>query len=77
MINLTYSCSCGFNSGVLNDAQDHANRMFHRLSIQGTLTADPRSVKSKYDATESAKIKAREMEIMRRAKEKGLLKVSR
>lgn len=72
MMTMTYSCSCGWRSGLLNDAQDHANANGHVVSITGSITSNIPQV----DATaiaEAARARATEAEIMRRARDRGLL----
>ena len=74
MISLRYSCACGFATGVLNDAQDHANATEHHVQITGFMTANKAPVADLRALEERARTKARENEIMRRARDRGLLK---
>lgn len=72
MISMTYSCKCGFKSSVLDDAQGHADEEGHNVDLVGSIT--PRTIQFDTHAIElSAARKARESEIMRQARDRGLL----
>lgn len=76
MISMTYLCTqCEFKTGVLNDAQEHANATTHSVEINGFITTN-KVVGDFVRIETSQKIKdhARELEIMRRAREKGLVR---
>lgn len=71
-ISMSYHCPCGFRTLILDAAQNHANATGHVVSIQGALSANkPVVLKEAIEA--SAAEKVREMEIMRRARQKGLV----
>lgn len=69
----SYSCTeCNWKSGVLDAAQRHANNTGHVVDINGSLTANRPTV----DITAisaSAEEKMREGEILRRARDLGLV----
>lgn len=71
-IRLFYSCGCGFRSGFLQSAQDHSNSAGHVVTITGSLSPDERVVDLK-KIEKNAERKAREAEILRRARHRGLL----
>lgn len=74
MIALTYACSCGWRSPVLDDAQEHADETTHIVQVRGTITARELVSKRNIGIDERARLKARELEIMRRARAMGVVK---
>lgn len=76
MYRLAYSCKCGWSSRMYVDAQQHANDTGHTLDVTGTLSASERPVadESALTISEALKKKVREAEILRRAKQRGLVK---
>lgn len=74
-ITMSYSCSCGFHTGILDDAQKHANWEGHYLDIHGCLSPTVETpLKLKGDITAQARAKARDAAILRAARDRGLLK---
>lgn len=75
-ITLSYSCSCGFHSGILDDAQKHANWEGHYVDVSGCMTPTVETpLKLKGDITAQARAKAKDAAIMRAARDRGLLKI--
>lgn len=72
-IRLTYSCTCGYATPILDNAQKHADSTGHTVDVRGTITErnDVASVKA-IDASDQIRKKARELEIMRVARARGL-----
>lgn len=72
MISMSYACKCGWESYVLSDAQDHADKEQHSVAIRGFISprVDPRSATT----AEVVKKKAFDQAVLRAAKERGLLK---
>ena len=71
MISLGYRCSCGWRSGALEAAQSHADQTGHTVHVSGTISPRP---KETVQITRSAREKLLEAEILRRAREKGLVR---
>lgn len=74
MITLTYSCKCGWQSVILDDAQEHSNLTRHKVEIVGSLTPNKAIPTTYVDIEERARARARESAILRIAKEKGLVR---
>lgn len=75
MLTLRYTCgerACSFESTSLDDAQKHANEERHAINIIGALT--PNRPPPTQSIDEVARTKARTNEILRRAKERGLVR---
>lgn len=73
MIRMSYSCACGMNTARLEEAQGHADETGHVVRIAGEVTTRIPQV----DATAieaSARARATEAEILRAARDRGLLK---
>lgn len=69
---LNYSCRCGFRSGILDEGQKHADRTGHTVDVNGTMS--PRELTGvAHQLDLSTERKARELEILRQAKHRGLL----
>ena len=73
-IRLSYCCTkCRFgDTGILDDAQAHANATGHEVQIRGTLTANKLIISPEAIAAAAEK-KLREAEILRQARDRGLL----
>lgn len=74
MIKMTYSCKCGWESGVLDEAQQHANHnKEHIVDIRGTITFQDKCKADKEFIEQEMRKRATDAEIMRRAREKGFI----
>lgn len=73
-INLLYFCRCGYKTGNLDSAQKHVDETLHTLDVRGEMSARPEAIARamKVDPDERIKMKAREMEILRRARSLGV-----
>lgn len=75
MIRLSYFCSsCSYATFLLDDAQEHANTLSHTVDVKGTITPQEKvGVLSELDKASKAHERAREEEILRRARDKNLI----
>lgn len=75
MISLTYECGvCDFSTFSLNDAQEHCNASLHTVDVRGTITSNASKVVTQQFVNEQLRRETRDQMIMRRAKQKGLVK---
>jgi hypothetical protein len=74
-ITLFYACKCGFSSGALEKAEQHAQTTSHVVNITGTLT--PKITLDVEAISASAAEKARDSAVLRAARDRGLLKEGR
>lgn len=68
-----YSCACGASVPSLDDAQNHANRTGHAVDVRGTITNNVPTASPEAIAA-AAERRVRDAEIMRVARDRGLLK---
>lgn len=74
MISLRYSCKCGWSSTLLDDAQGHANATQHHVDVLGSISPVFNVTAQKQKIERAAKDKAWDAQVMRVARERGLLK---
>lgn len=76
-ISLSYACTCGFSTGFLEDAQEHVNKTVgHLIHVRGTISANVPQVDPTAIAA-SAQKKMEDAEILRIARDRGLIGVKR
>lgn len=68
-----YSCACGFSVPGLDEAQLHANRTGHTVDVRGQITNNVPTASPEAIAA-AAERRVRDAEIMRQARDRGLLK---
>lgn len=80
MISMTYRCSCGYATGILDNAQmhadDHLSNPKHRVAISGFISGRPKPLsahKSPERIEAAARTKVYEAEILRAARDKKLV----
>lgn len=75
MTSWEYTCTvCKYATPLLNNAQDHANETRHHLKVHGFLTPNRPPKTTTYNAPEAQMQRARDAQILRVARDKGLLK---
>ena len=72
MISMHYSCKCAWSSGVLDEAIEHSDKTGHFVHIDGTITPQEHTAVLKTIGASAAR-RAYEFEVMRRARERGLV----
>jgi hypothetical protein len=73
-LRLDYRCeTCSYRSGMLSDAQTHANDTQHNIAVIGQMTPEMNTLKVSDALTPQLAAKVREQAILRLAKQRNLV----